>query len=75
VSGNKEGAKKATLTKLDKYGADYFAHIGRKGGLHSTPGGFGTDKVGKDGLIGPERAKVASRKRLLSNADKDIIVG
>jgi len=36
--------------------------IGKKGGKVGTTGGFATDKVGKDGLTGPERARIVGKK-------------
>ena len=62
MSGTKEGAKKASETNLRKYGKDYYARIGAMGGSMSVNGGFASDKVGKDGLTGRERAKIAGRK-------------
>lgn len=36
MSGNKEGAKKTAATNKKKYGSDYYAKIGRKGGLSKS---------------------------------------
>lgn len=64
MSGNPESAKKAAETMRQKYGADYFSKTGKKGGTaeHKLPGGFGSDKIGTDGLTGKERAKVVRLK-------------
>ena len=40
----------------NKYGENWGSKFASKAGKASTPGGFGTDKVGKDGLTGKERA-------------------
>lgn len=49
---------KAVQTIYKKYGADFFARAGRKGGQNGHVGGFNSDKVGKDGLTGFERARI-----------------
>jgi len=59
MAGNVIGGKKAAATNKKRQGADFYQRIGRKGGLVSTPtGGFGSDKVGEDGLTGRERARL-----------------
>lgn len=65
MSGNPESAKRAAATMRKKYGEDYFKTQGAKGGMadHRLPGGFGSDKVGTDGLTGRERAKVVRLKK------------
>ena len=62
MSGTLEGGKKACKTNLEKYGKDFYANIGRKDGKNGHSGGFASDKVGKDGLTGYERARVAGKK-------------
>jgi|ERR1019366_661710 general stress protein YciG len=56
-----EGAKKAWETKILRYGEDYgkksMSHFGK-----NTIGGFASEKIGKDGLTGKERAKQAGKK-------------
>lgn len=53
---------KAAKTNIERHGKDFYARIGRKGGNRSSTGGFADIKVGKDGLTGWERAKIAGRK-------------
>ena len=55
------GLKSAEKIK-ERYGADYYSEIGRKGG--SVPGekGFASFTVGRDGLTGRERAHIAGAK-------------
>lgn len=62
MSGNKIGGRKAAETNLKKYGKNFYVEIGRKGGSNGHTGGFNSDKVGKDGLTGRERAKIAGAK-------------
>ena len=62
MTGTKLGAIKARQTIYMKHGKDFYARIGKKGGMNGTTGGFFSNKVGKDGLTGPERARVAGRK-------------
>lgn len=62
MSGTREGGIKTAKTNYKRHGKDFYKKIGQKGGSHSTPGGFGTEKVGRDGLTGPERSKMAGAK-------------
>lgn len=62
MAGTKAGGRKAAATKIKKYGKEFYANIGRKGGKNGHKGGFAAETVGKDGLTGPERAKLAGRK-------------
>lgn len=62
MSGTIAGGKKAAATNKAKYGDEFYASIGRKGGRNGHAGGFASLKVGKDGLTGAERAKVAGAK-------------
>lgn len=62
MPGNIIGGKK-TAEKLKKeHGEDFYKIIGKLGGLKSTGGGFAYSKKGKDGLTGPERARIAGAK-------------
>lgn len=55
--GTKAGGAKAAATNKLRYGDSFYANIGKKGGQNGHTGGFNSEKVGKDGLTGPERAK------------------
>lgn len=60
MSGTSEGGKRAAATNKRIHGEDFYARIGRRGGLVSTPnGGFGSLKKDENGLTGPERARLA----------------
>ena len=59
MSGTIEGGRKAAATNKERHGKDFYQGIGHKGGKVQKGGGFASDKVGKDGLTGKERAKVA----------------
>jgi hypothetical protein len=52
VAGTKLGGKRAAKTNKQKYGADFYAKIGAKGGKKGKTGGFG------DGEAGRERARM-----------------
>lgn len=62
MSGTQKGGLKAAKTNLKRHGKDYYQRIGRKGGKASTTGGFASEKIGRDGLTGAERAKIAGAK-------------
>lgn len=62
MSGTKVGGAKAAYTNKLKYGLDFYARIGERGGRNGHTGGFNSDKVGKDGLTGFERAKIVGAK-------------
>ena len=53
MAGTKEGGKKAAATNKEKYGSEFYANIGRKGGQNGHTGGFAAN---------PELAKEAGRK-------------
>ncbi len=53
MAGTKEGGMKARATNLAKYGEDYYANIGRKGGQNGHTGGFASN---------PELARIAGAK-------------
>lgn len=59
MSGTRDGGRKAAITNLKKHGLDFYAKIGSRGGKNGHTGGFASNKVGKDGLTGLERAKIA----------------
>lgn len=53
MAGTKAGGRKAAITNKMKYGPDFYANIGRKGGTNGHTGGFASN---------PELAKIAGAK-------------
>ena len=53
MAGTKAGGRKAASTNKTKYGKDFYAEIGRKGGKNGHTGGFASN---------PDLAKIAGRK-------------
>ncbi len=53
MAGTKAGGQKAAATNKTKYGKDFYAEIGRKGGHNGHTGGFAAN---------PELAKLAGAK-------------
>lgn len=63
MAGTKEGGKKCAATNKERYGDDWYAKIGQKGGRKGHTGGFAAN---------PELAKIAGRKGgLISSRAKD----
>ena len=62
MAGTKAGAAKTALKLKEIYGEDYYKNIGHIGGKNGHTGGFASDKVGKDGLTGYERAKKVGQR-------------
>jgi uncharacterized protein len=58
MAGTKDGAYKAKMKILAR-DPNFYARIGKAGGEAGTTGGFASTIVGKDGLTGSERARVA----------------
>lgn len=57
---------KMMQTMIKKLGSEeavraWYKALGAKGGRNGTDGGFAATKVGKDGLTGPERSRVAGQ--------------
>lgn len=73
MAGTRSGGIKARNTTYSKFGKNFYKNIGKMAS-HPGTGGFASEKVGKDGLTGRERAKkygaIGGRisKRGVSNA-------
>lgn len=61
MAGTREGGLKAAKANLER-DPDFYKRIGQKGGRVSCDGGFASNKVGKDGLTGQQRAKIVGAK-------------
>jgi len=61
MAGNKIGGQKAAA-KVKAKDPDFYAKIGAKGGRNGRTGGFASTVVGKDGLTGAERARIAGAR-------------
>lgn len=57
MSGTKAGGMKAAATIKAK-NPHFYSEIGVIGGRNSKTGGFAARRPGKDGLTGPERARI-----------------
>lgn len=62
MPGTKAGGIRARDTNYKRHGKGFYVRIGALGGHASTGGGFGSHEVGKDGLTGFERARIAGAK-------------
>lgn len=64
---------KMLQTIKEKYGSvsEYYAEKGRRNAGKSKPSGFGSDKIGRDGMTGKDRASIAGQK---GGRDKDVMV-
>ena len=62
MAGTQAGGFMAADTIRSRHGRDFYVRIGRQGGKKSRHGGFASTKVGKDGLTGAQRAKLAGAR-------------
>ena len=62
MAGTVAGGRKAARTNKAKYGKDFYKNLGRTGGRNGHTGGFASMSVGRDGLTGYERARIAGAK-------------
>lgn len=62
MSGTAEGGRRAAARTKELYGDDHHSRVGSIGGKKSSNGGFASQKVGKDGLTGIQRAKLLGSK-------------
>lgn len=60
IAGTKSGGVQAAITNKQR-DPDFYRKIGSVGGKRSNNGGFGSKKVGADGLTGLERARMAGK--------------
>lgn len=62
ISGTKEGGIAARDTNYKRHGRDFYRRLGALGGKARGEKGFASFVVGKDGLTGRERSRIAGRK-------------
>lgn len=48
MAGTREGGKAAAKKNKQKYGPDFYARIGRKGGQNGRTGGFAAGDAGRE---------------------------
>jgi hypothetical protein len=48
MAGTKAGGKAAAETNKKKYGSDFYAEIGRRGGKNGKTGGFAAGEEGRE---------------------------
>lgn len=48
MAGTKAGGKAAAATNKKKYGSDFYARIGAKGGQNGNTGGFAAGEEGRE---------------------------
>lgn len=70
MAGTKLGGQKAAITNKKLHGADFYTRIGHIGGHNSHNGGFASMSIGRDGLTGAERARMAGLKTKRGAAKK-----
>lgn len=59
MAGTTEGGHKSAATILSKYGKDYYKKLSIMGGkVTGIEKGYASLKVDKNGLTGPQRAKI-----------------
>ena len=82
MAGTKAGAKKAAATNKARYGTDFYAMIGRKGGQNGNTGGFAANpelarlagaKGGRISRRGPAKKVTAIHVDGLSTTDEIIV--
>lgn len=64
MAGTKAGARKAAATNKARYGENFYATIGRKGGQNGTTGGFAANRelARKAGRLGGTISRRGKRK-------------
>lgn len=80
MAGNSAGGHKAKMKNLAR-DPHFYAKIGAKGGKNGKTGGFASNVIGKDGLTGSERARIAgaaggriSRRKKATTTQSDATV-
>ena len=66
MAGTKEGGKKAAQTNKAKYGRDFYAEIGRKGGKNGHNGGFAANRE-LASIAGVKGGRISKRGKAKKN--------
>lgn len=74
MSGTKAGGKAAAETNKRKYGADFYARIGAKGGRRGRTGGFYANRelAREAGRIGGLRSRRLSKDQIKEIIESDL---
>ena len=67
MAGTKAGGRKAAATNKTKYGADFYAEIGRKGGKNGHTGGFAANPALAK-IAGARGGRISRRGKAKKNA-------
>ena len=69
MAGTTAGGRKARETNIKKYGADFYARIGKKGGKLGKTGGFAAGEAGRERarIYGAEGGRISKRGFTLIN--------
>ena len=62
MAGTVAGGKRAAAKNILRYGEDFYRRIGARGGKNGHTGGFASQTIGRDGLSGRQRARIAGAK-------------
>ena len=75
MSGTKQGGINAAITNKERYGKDFYAEIGRKGGKLGKTGGFYADRE-LARRAGAKGGKISKRGKTVRNVmlDQDTVV-
>lgn len=73
MPGNISGGKKAAATNKARYGNDFYANIGRKGGQNGHTGGFAADpeRARRAGAIGGKKSKRGPAKKKVEDVAQE----
>lgn len=71
MSGTLVGGKKAAITNKQRYGIDFYANIGKLGGMNGHTGGFASNPA-LASIAGQKGGKISKRGK--SNKSKEMIV-
>jgi len=73
MAGTKEGGKKAAASNKAKYGSDFYAKIGQKGGKLGKTGGFAANPA-LARIAGAKGGRISRRKKVVAVQDDSAAV-